>query len=316
MRAGLALSIGLALAACHAPSGHRTLTTIVDGQWIGSGICYGPHRDGQRPGGAAPSDDQLRADLRLMAARWHLLRIYGADPPADHLLAIIRAEHLPFKVMLGASLAPEPAGAAANQAQVAAAIALANAYPDVVVAVVVGNETQVSWSDHKLALDALIGHLREVRAHTQVPVTTADDFAFWLTPASDRLDREVDLIVMHAHPMWNSQPLEHALAFTQARYAEVAARHPTVPIFLGEAGWATGRGATGDQARLITGVADEAAQAAYFAQWTAWTTRDRIPSTYFEAFDENWKGGDDPAEVEKHWGLFRADRTAKPAVAP
>ena len=36
----------------------------------------------------------------------------------------------------------------------------------------------------------------------------------------------------------------------------------------------------------------------------------------FEAFDENWKGGDHPAEVEKHWGLFRADRTPKAAMDP
>ena len=31
-------------------------------------------------------------------------------------------------------------------------------------------------------------------------------------------------------------------------------------------------------------------------------------------FDENWKGGAHPAEVEKHWGLYRADRSAKLAV--
>ncbi len=43
------------------------------------------------------------------------------------------------------------------------------------------------------------------------------------------------------------------------------------------------------------------------AKWS----RARIASFYFEAFDENWKGGDHPDEVEKHWGLFRADRTPK-----
>ena len=35
----------------------------------------------------------------------------------------------------------------------------------------------------------------------------------------------------------------------------------------------------------------------------------------FEAFDENWKGGPEPDDAEKHWGFFRADRTPKPAVA-
>ena len=37
------------------------------------------------------------------------------------------------------------------------------------------------------------------------------------------------------------------------------------------------------------------------------------PIFIFEMFDEPWKGGDDPAEVEKHWGLFGLDREAKPA---
>ena len=35
---------------------------------------------------------------------------------------------------------------------------------------------------------------------------------------------------------------------------------------------------------------------------------------FFEVFDENSKGRDHPAEVEKHWGLVRADRSAKLAL--
>ena len=31
----------------------------------------------------------------------------------------------------------------------------------------------------------------------------------------------------------------------------------------------------------------------------------------FEAFDEKWKGGEHPNEVEKHWGLIKSDRTPK-----
>jgi Glycosyl hydrolases family 17 len=34
----------------------------------------------------------------------------------------------------------------------------------------------------------------------------------------------------------------------------------------------------------------------------------------FEAFDEAWKGSPDPAEPEKHWGLFHADRSPKPVA--
>jgi exo-beta-1,3-glucanase (GH17 family) len=48
---------------------------------------------------------------------------------------------------------------------------------------------------------------------------------------------------------------------------------------------------------------------------TRWARESGTTTFFFEAFDENWKGGDHPDEVEKHWGLFRADRTPKPALA-
>ncbi|HET8732729.1 MAG TPA: hypothetical protein VFM45_03040, partial [Anaeromyxobacteraceae bacterium] len=38
----------------------RPLSLELDGRWIGNGISYGPHRDGQWPGGPAPTEAQLR----------------------------------------------------------------------------------------------------------------------------------------------------------------------------------------------------------------------------------------------------------------
>ena len=32
---------------------------------------------------------------------------------------------------------------------------------------------------------------------------------------------------------------------------------------------------------------------------------------YFEAFDEPWKGGNNPIEAEKNWGLYYVNRTKK-----
>ena len=70
------------------------------------------------------------------------------------------------------TLEPLPDGIAGNEAEVAAAISLANRYPDVVTSVSVGNETQVYWSWHKSPMEDLLGYLREVRAGVRVPVTT------------------------------------------------------------------------------------------------------------------------------------------------
>jgi exo-beta-1,3-glucanase (GH17 family) len=147
-----------------------------------------------------------------------------------------------------------------------------------------------------------------------VPVTTADDFSFWNRPGSAVLAREVDFIVAHAYAMWNKQPLDRAISFTKEKYSEVAAAHPDHQIVLGEAGWATKKHNQGEQSWLIVGEAGESQQESFYTDFVAWTTRERITNFYFEAFDENWKGGPHPNEVEKHWGLYRADRTPKKAM--
>jgi len=335
-RVGLSLLL-LSLAACGGsrrsappgaePSGAlRPFLPDRTERWSGAGICYGPHRDGQRPGGPTPSAAEIREDLRLMRPHWRLLRTYGASEFGRELLEGIRTEGFDIKVLLGVWVAPEErpgaAGgierdaeaAAANEREFVAAVALAAAYPDIVAAICVGNETQVSWSPHPCPIELLIAQVRRVRAAVAVPVTAADDYQYWLEPASRALARELDFLTVHAHPMWNGQTLDAALPWLRTQLAAVAAAHPSRPLVVGETGWATAVAASGEQARLIKGRPGEAEQASFYAAACAWAERERVALFTFEAFDENWKGGTDPAEVEKHWGLFRADRTPKAAL--
>ena len=305
----------------------RVFRPFIGESWIGNAVSYGPHRDGQFPGGPSPSKDEIREDLKIMLRLWNLLRTYGAEGPAETMLEIIREDGLDMKVMLGVWIAVEerraengqvleefPEAREANRGEVEAGIRLANAYPDIVIAVCVGNETQVSWSAHRSPLDILIGYVRTVRAGTRVPVTVADDYNFWNKPESHTLSRELDFIVMHAHPMWNSVQAEDAFAWTRDVYRAIRAEHPDRLIVYGETGWATMKHTEGEQARLIKGRPGEAEQAAFFDAVTSWAEKERVTVFFFEAFDENWKGGDHPSEVEKHWGIYRADRTPKLAV--
>jgi exo-beta-1,3-glucanase (GH17 family) len=120
----------------------------------------------------------------------------------------------------------------------------------------------------------------------------------------------------HAHPLWNGRQLEDALAWTKGIFAEVQSVHPDHLIVLGETGWATKRHTEGEQATLMKGKLGEDEQKTFYDAVSAWTDTERVPVFFFEAFDENWKGGDHPDEVEKHWGLYRADRTPKKTMAP
>lgn len=173
--------------------------------------------------------------------------------------------------------APRPVARASNRAQVEAAASLAEAYPDLVLAVVVGNETQVTWSDHRMPPDELVGWLREARRLTSRPVATADDFLFWLAPESDRVAREVDLVVAHVHPLWSGRTEAEALAFTRETFGAVARRHPEVPVLLGETGWATRASREGEQGRLIRGEPGEEPQRRFHEAFRAWAAGARIP---------------------------------------
>jgi exo-beta-1,3-glucanase (GH17 family) len=292
----------------------RPFQPLSAGRWIGNAICYGPHRDGQCPGGPSPSAAELREDLRLLAGHWSLLRVYGASGFPETLLSLIRGDGWDMKVVLGVWIAP--ADTLANRRELEDAVHLAAAYPDIVVAVCVGNETQVSWSPHRCAPDFLVGYVREARARVAVPVTVADDFNFWNKPESRALAAEIDFITLHAHPMWNGQQLDQALAWLREQTTAVQALHPERAVVLGETGWATSIHAEGEQAALIKGRPGEAEQRRFYREVGAWASTARLPVFFFEAFDENWKGGAHPDEVEKHWGLFRADRSPKAALRP
>ena len=109
--------------------------------------------------------------------------------------------------------------------------------------------------------------------------------------------------------------IDVAMDFTKQGYRDVRERHPNKTVVLGEAGWATKRHTEGESARLMAGRAGEPEQKAFFDDFTAWSNSERIVTFYFEAFDESWKGGPHPDEVEKHWGLYTTDRRPKLAVA-
>ena len=50
---------------------------------------------------------------------------------------------------------------------------------------------------------------------------------------------------------------------------------------------------------------------AYLDRMIAWSKQNQVTMFIFEAFDEPWKGGPDPLEAEKHWGIYNVDRSAK-----
>ena len=188
-------------------------------------------------------------------------------------------------------------------------IALAKENPDTVFCVSVGNEASVEWTDHMVPVENLVEYVREVKKSIKQPVTFCENYVPW-TYKLEPLAEELDFIAVHTYPAWEYRSIHDALEFTKQNYHSVVDHYPGKPVIITEAGWTTAANGRG----IDPHNASEELQASYYQQLLDWTTEEKILTFVFEAFDEPWKGSPDPLEPEKHWGLFRLDRTPKPAV--
>ncbi|MDH3510521.1 MAG: glycosyl hydrolase family 17 protein [Gammaproteobacteria bacterium] len=291
---------------------------------LGNAICYSGYRQGQSPvEGIFPCYEEIMEDLLILAKNWKLLRLYDCSPHAEVVLNVIRSEGLDFKLMLGLDMGAEvsnphcPWGAefsaqtlqanrSRNCNEVDRAIALSNGYPDIVFSVSVGNEASVEWTDHMVPVDSLIAHVRKIKSSINQPVTFCENYVPW-TSKLQPLAAELDFISVHTYPAWEYRTLEDALEYTRQNYHSVVNHYPNKPVIITEAGWTTASNGCG----IETWNASEELQARYYEELLEWTTREEILTFVFEAFDEPWKGSPDPLEPEKHWGLFKLDRTPK-----
>jgi len=293
----------------------------------GRAICYSGYRDGQSPRTRVwPSVAQIREDLRILGTDWPLLRLYDASPHAERVLEAIRLEGLGTRVLLGAHLGAEmnnfgcpwgatygedelDANAKDNDAEVDRLIALARANEDIVFAVAVGNEATADWTDHVVPVERVLAQVRRVKAAVRQPVTFCENYVPWQHKLRGLAD-ELDFISLHTYPVWEYKHIHEALAYTRANFESVAALYPGKPVVITEAGWAT----TSNGRGIPEHHTSEELQQIYLRDLLDWTDAAGILCFVFEAFDEPWKGSDDPREPEKHWGLYREDRTPK-AVA-
>jgi exo-beta-1,3-glucanase (GH17 family) len=275
-------------------------------QWFGNAICYSGFREGQHPDSSKyPTQAQILEDFKILEKHWTLIRTYGSDQHSKDVLEVIRREKIRLHVMLGAWLSAEPGHEANNVDQIKKCIHLANEYQDIVVAVSIGNEALVDWSDHKVPEDKVIQYVKEVKAAVLIPVTVDDDFMFW-TKHGTKLANEVDFIATHMYPMWGKHDIDSGFAVTIRLFDAVKASVPNKPIVIGEAGWATYT--VGPQHAPKAG--DEKKQRRYFNELSAWAQKNKVTVFFFEAFDEPWKG----EGTEGHWGLFSVGRKAKVAM--
>ena len=304
-------------------------------------VSYSPYRTATSSAGLDAeviTEAQVKEDLDLLVkAGFGLVRVFSSgDKVAGRTLQVIFKYALDIKVQLGAYTAGDVYGTDAeraineanNQTELQRTIALARQYRDIVVAVSVGNETQVDFSGVRTKPETLARYLKTVRDQVTQPVTTDDNWAPFANPNAAIL-ATIDYVSMHTYTQLDSyfQPnlfdwrqLSTAAAgraqamananITEARrqYGEVRAALDkrglgSMPVTIGETGWNVLDPKLPFRAHPVN-------QKLYYDGLRTWAAEGRSGSGpkaifYFEAFDEPWKQSDDG------WGLFNKNRQAR-----
>ncbi|WP_203256608.1 glycosyl hydrolase family 17 protein [Hyunsoonleella ulvae] len=239
----------------------------------------------------------------------------------------------------------------ANKPQMEKAVALANQYPDIVKVIAVGNEAMVKWAASYYVepwvilkwVNYLQGLKKNGALSKDLWITSSDNFASWGGGGKEyhvedlnKLIKAVDFLSVHTYPMhdthyqpefWlNQEGLEDKTDIEKIEISMLRAKSYAMmqtdnvkkymesigvnkPIHIGETGWASFSsghyGTTGSKA------CDEYKEALYYKHMRDWTNEAGMSCFYFEGFDEPWKGGDNPGNSEKHFGLFTVDGKAK-----
>ncbi|HMU45026.1 MAG TPA: glycosyl hydrolase family 17 protein [Chitinophagaceae bacterium] len=290
-------------------------------------ICYSGFREGQQPGNIYPSYEEVKEDLYLLKDNWKYLRLYDCDDHAERVLDVIHKENLDFKIMLGAYIEAEmnnfgcPWGGGVyaeeqleensqnNNEKIRRLIKYANDFPEVVFSLSVGNEACVDWTDHYVSVDRVMDFAKQVKLNTKQPVTFCENYVPWLNKLKP-LAGIVDFISIHTYPVWEYKHIHEAMEYTRANYEMVSKTYPDKIVAITEAGWATNSNGRGIHPEHV----NEENQKTYYQDLMQWAERKKVLTFFFEAFDEPWKGSPHPFEPEKHWGLFKKDRTPKLAM--
>ncbi len=254
-------------------------------------VSYAPFRGGQNPlvEGTRVEPWQIEEDLALLSKYTGCVRTYSVAEGLDNVPAIARRHGL--KVLQGIWLSNK---AEKTRRQIATAIALAKAYPDVIAAVIVGNEVLLRG---EMSATDLIATIREVKAQVSMPVTYADVWEYWLRYPD--VQNAVDFVTIHVLPYWEDFPIPASFAASHvaAIRAKVAAVMPGKEIVIGEFGWPSAgrmregaRPSRSNQARAVT-------------ETLALARRENFRLNIIEAFDQPWKRALEGA-VGGYWGIF------------
>jgi len=260
-------------------------------------VSYAPYEASQSPlTKSYATSAEVTKDLALIATQANGIRTYGSTD-GDYDIGAL-AKQAGLKVWIGIWLGSDTKK---NAAEMAAGIAEANAHPDVVTRVVVGNEVLLR---RDLSVDDLIADIDYVHARVKQPVAYADVTDFW--QQFPQVASHVDVVMIHILPYWEDKPLslDASLGAIQSTTEQFKKLFPGKEISIGEAGWPSAGRWRGPAAPSRVN------EAVFLRNFVALANREGVDYNVIEAFDQNWKY-EDEGIAGANWGIWNANRELK-----
>ncbi len=238
---------------------------------------------------------QIERDLKALSAVTKCVRTYSVSQGMDYVPKA--AKKIGMQVLLGTWIGWLDAE---NRAQLTLAVQLANDFKETVRGVIVGNEVLLRGEQPEAKMHE---YLQWAQANTEVPVTYADVWEFWLKHPT--LEQDVDFITVHILPYWEDLPV----AIAQAVPHTVAVMNRVQnsfkkPVLIGETGWPSqGRQRFGAAPSLLN-------EARYVREFLQAAQTYGWQYNVIEAVDQPWKR-ELEGTVGGYWGLFDVDLKPK-----
>jgi exo-beta-1,3-glucanase (GH17 family) len=254
-------------------------------------VSYAPFRKQQSPWNSTIiiSPEQIADDLAQLSKISRCIRTYSVENGLDRVPEL--ASRVGLTVILGVWIGRDRIK---NALLIDTAMSVAEPYPGVVTAMMIGSEVLLRG---EMLASELREIIRSVKARSNIPVSYADVWEFWLRYGE--VADDVDFVTIHTLPYWEDLPVraEDAAAHVNDIRKQLTLAFPGKEILIGETGWPSkGRMRGGalpsriNQARFVSRIIDLARQ-------------ENFRVNLFEAYDEPWKRQWE-GTVGANWGLF------------
>jgi len=262
-------------------------------------LSFAPFREGQGPMEKRfPSPEQIDADLQLMGEKTHTIRTYASSEGNMPVIPELAGKH-GLQMIQGAWLNSLPED---NKREITEVIRSANAHPDVVKRVMVGNEVLLRGD---LKAEQIIEYIREVKRSVKQPVSYADVWSEYMK--HPELIKEVDFITIHILPYWEDEPITvdqapaHIERIVKQVKEEAEKIAPGKPILIGESGW------PGEGRQRGWAVPSVVNEAKFIRELIKVANKNGFDYNIVEAFNQPWKSAFEGV-VGANWGLYSVDR--------